>query len=66
MNLPQTLALFVNECLFVLDDIWVSDRGEDPDLVDGVFDFLLAEVVEFDLLEGVELPVLEPLDFEDV
>ena len=65
-NLPQALAAFIKECLFVLYNIGMLYRGENSDLVDGIVSLLLAEMVQFDLLEGIQLAIFISFDFKHV
>ena len=42
----------------------MTNGSQNSDLVDGVFNLLLTEVVQLDFLEGVVLSVLVSLDLE--
>ena len=64
-GLPEGVGRLVDEGLLVLDNIVVPNGGEDPDLVECVLLFLVGEIVEFDLFEGVFVVVEDPAHFVD-
>ena len=48
----KSVRFFLEECLFVGSDVRMLNRGQDPNLVDCVVLFFLAEFGQFDLQFG--------------
>lgn len=61
----DTKVVGFNERLLEADDMLCFHRGEDAHLCQCVLLLFFAEVGHFDLLEGILLPVRQPLDDVD-
>jgi hypothetical protein len=51
------------ECLLVRNDVIGLDGCKDSDFVEGVDFLFLLEFMDFNFLEGVNLPIIDSLDF---
>lgn len=51
--------------LFVPNDVRIVDAGQDSNLIEGIGDFSLIGVGDFDFFEGVDFGVLFSFDFVD-
>lgn len=65
MHSPEGLGFLLPESLLVENHVGVPERGENPNLIEGVFFLLLVQVQNFHSLQGVEFAIGEPLDFVD-
>lgn len=63
--LPERLRGVVDECLFVSDDVWVPDRGQNAHLIERVFLLFVRKLLHPHLLQCVELPVGDPFYMVD-
>ena len=57
------MRIIVNKGFLVGHDVWMIDTGEDSDLIDSILFVFLWLRTNLDLLEGVNLAILDPLNF---
>ena len=65
-EVPKAVTVGIVEGLLVGDDVGMAEGGQNSDLVDGILDFFLGFVIQFDCFEGVYALIFEPTNFEDV
>lgn len=65
-NKAKTWGFLLKKSFFVTDDGLVLDGGQNSNLVQRIFFFLLGEAPHSYLLESVDLPVTDALYLEDV
>lgn len=63
--LLEIVGALLNEALFVVDDIWVMDWGQDSNLIQCILLFTFIQIVQLHFLYRVDLIVYQPFGLVD-